>query len=186
MTEPTVAPGPGSGYQWRIVIDGDPGRRPPHIGCWIDVVDGDFQNLNVVGRLEFRAKPCATSRRPTFAPRNEDAGGPPGVIDLPTVRALIERAREDTSDGLTAREQLAGVAAELCDALATAEQDRDDWRRASEAEAQGGKARAEMLARVEGVLAKLREIADGPTTYSPGAWRAADLLEAALNGGGDA
>lgn len=45
---------PVSGYQWRIRIDGY-----PESGCWIDVVDGDFQNLDVVGRLEFRAKPCA-------------------------------------------------------------------------------------------------------------------------------
>lgn len=58
-----AAPNPEPGYQWRIVIDGDPGRRPPHIGCWIDVVDGDFQNLNVVGRLEFRAKPVDAAPR---------------------------------------------------------------------------------------------------------------------------
>lgn len=63
MTEPAAAPNPGPGYQWRILIDGDPGRRPPHIGCWIDVVDGDFQNLNVVGRLEFRAKPVGAAAR---------------------------------------------------------------------------------------------------------------------------
>lgn len=39
------------------------------------------------------------------------------MIDLPEARALIERAREDTSDGLTARERLVQVAGELCDAL---------------------------------------------------------------------
>lgn len=63
MTEPAAAPNPGPGYQWRIIIDGDPGRRAPHIGRWIDVVDGDFQNLNVVGRLEFRAKPVDAAPR---------------------------------------------------------------------------------------------------------------------------
>lgn len=62
-----TARNPESWYQWRILIDGDPGRRAPHIGCWIDVVDGDFQNLNVVGRLEFRAKPVDA------APGDDDA-----------------------------------------------------------------------------------------------------------------
>jgi hypothetical protein len=45
-----------AGHQWRIRINGY-----PNSGCWIDVTDGDFQNLNVVGRLEFRAKPEASS-----------------------------------------------------------------------------------------------------------------------------
>lgn len=43
-----------AGHQWRIRIDGH-----PNSGCWIDVADGDFQNLHVTGRLEFRAKPAA-------------------------------------------------------------------------------------------------------------------------------
>jgi hypothetical protein len=44
-------------FQWRITIDGHPDS-----GCWIDVADGDFQNLHVTGRLEFRAKPAETQR----------------------------------------------------------------------------------------------------------------------------
>lgn len=35
------------------------------------------------------------------------------MIDLPTVRALIERAREDTLDGLTARERLVSTAEQM-------------------------------------------------------------------------
>jgi hypothetical protein len=54
---------PVSGYQWRIRVDGH-----PNSGCWIDVMDGDFQNLNVVGRLEFRAKPC-----PAVEPDDDDS-----------------------------------------------------------------------------------------------------------------
>lgn len=46
---------PASGYQWRIKLELPDGKV--HHMCWIDVVDGDFQNLNCVGRLEFRAKP---------------------------------------------------------------------------------------------------------------------------------
>lgn len=50
---------PATGYQWRIVVDGH-----PNSGHWIDVADGDFQNIDCAGRLEFRAKPtsAATAR----------------------------------------------------------------------------------------------------------------------------
>jgi hypothetical protein len=55
MVAEELAAGQGAAaHQWRIRIDGY-----PNSGCWIDAADGDFQNLNVVGRLEFRAKPGA-------------------------------------------------------------------------------------------------------------------------------
>lgn|GEM_PF-4992580 len=47
---------PAPGHQWRIVVDGHPDS-----GHWIDVADGDFQNINCVGRLEFRTKPAPTA-----------------------------------------------------------------------------------------------------------------------------
>ena len=43
---------PAPEHQWRIIVDGH-----PNSGHWIDVADGDFQNIDCVGRLEFRAKP---------------------------------------------------------------------------------------------------------------------------------
>ncbi len=42
-------------YQWRIKLDLPDGGV--HDMGWIDVEDGDFQNLSCVGRLEFRKKP---------------------------------------------------------------------------------------------------------------------------------
>lgn len=39
------------------------------------------------------------------------------MIDLTEARALAERARADTSDGLTAREQLPDLVEALCEAL---------------------------------------------------------------------
>jgi hypothetical protein len=71
-----------------------------------------------------------------------------------------------------------------------AEEERDMWKRAAEAETQGGKARAEMLVRVEGALAQLRDLAANPGTHRPNFPRdmafAAHLLDDALNGTGAA
>lgn len=50
------------------------------------------------------------------------------MIDLPTVRALIERARADTADGLTAREQLVTVADRLCHDAGKAQARGDHWK----------------------------------------------------------
>jgi hypothetical protein len=65
-----------------------------------------------------------------------------------------------------------------------AEVERDMWKRAAEAEAQGGKARAEMLVRVEAVLLRIRALAaEQQYAIAESAMvDAADLLDAALNG----
>jgi hypothetical protein len=67
-----------------------------------------------------------------------------------------------------------------------AEAERDEWKRAAEAEAQGGKARAEMLARVEAALVRIRELAaEQQYAIAESAMAdAADLLDAALSGTG--
>ncbi len=44
-----------SEYEWRIKLELPDGKT--HTMCWLPVADGEFQNLNCRGRLEFRLKP---------------------------------------------------------------------------------------------------------------------------------
>ena len=105
------------------------------------------------------------------------------MIDLAEARALAAAARADMAHGLTAR--LADVVEALCDALDRSEEDVAIWRNAAHAEAQGGKARADMLTRAEGVLAQLRDLAANPGTHRPNFPHdmafAASMLAKALN-----
>lgn len=84
------------------------------------------------------------------------------LIGLVVLHTCVVTAREMRLGELAEEiKTTAGELAEARRALVRAEQDRDIWRRAAEAETQGGRARAAMLARVEGVLAQFRELADG-------------------------
>lgn len=91
---------------------------------------------------------------------------------------------------VTAREMRLGDLAEELKAhdteLARIKQERDDWRRAAEAEARGGKARADMLSRVKAVLAQFRGLADGSgsnrVNFPHDMAYAASVLDEALRG----
>lgn len=96
------------------------------------------------------------------------------MIDTARARALAAAARADTTDGLTAREQLAQVVEELCDGLDKACARGDHWKRvAVEMEQDRDRlADLDLRARSLRIVARSLEPLIDPAVHCPGRLRA--------------
>jgi hypothetical protein len=79
-------------YEWRIKLDLGYGKT--HTMVWLPVADGEFQQLQCTGRLEFRAKPEETELK------LRDGDQPlPEINDGPCIQDLV-------TEDITARKAL--------------------------------------------------------------------------------